>query len=171
MRVFTALGVPGLLALIPLCSALWLPGGASAADVLARGFAGHGQPVLAAPLPARADTVPWDRLHGVQVKPGQGTASLRFPDSAHRLADRRQRFQGWMMPLENGPMARRFLLVSVMPDCATCIPTGPEGYVEVLAATPVPLVSTVVVMEGRFALRHDDPFGMYYRLADARKVP
>jgi hypothetical protein len=162
VRIVTVLGV---------LTVLSAPGGVSAGDVLARGFAGHGQPVAAAPLPARADTVAWDRLHGVHATPRQGTASLRFPASAQRLADRRQRFQGWMMPLENGPTATRFLLVSVMPDCPTCIPTGPEGYVEVLAAAPVPIVQTVVVMEGRFAIRHDDPFGMYYRLADARKVP
>jgi uncharacterized protein len=143
----------------------------AANDVLARGFAGHGQPAAAVPLPERADTVAWRELRGVQVVPGQGSASLRFPASAQRLTDRRLRFQGWMMALENGPAPRRFLLVSVTPDCATCIPTGPDGYVEVLSSAPVPLVDTVVVMEGRFVVRHDDPFGMYYRLSDARKVP
>lgn len=46
-------------------------------------------------------------------------------------------------------------------------PGGPESMVEVKARTPVKYTLEPVVIEGRFAVLADDPYGLYYRVSDA----
>ena len=72
-----------------------------------------------------------------------------------------------MMPLEPGEKHTHFLLSSVPLTCSFCTPGGPESMVEVKTSTPVRYTLDPVVVEGRFALLADDPYGLYYRVTEA----
>jgi uncharacterized protein len=52
--------------------------------------------------------------------------------------------------------------------CSFCIPAGPEGLVEVRAASPVRYSIDPVVVEGRLAVLENDPYGLFYRLTEAK---
>ena len=72
-----------------------------------------------------------------------------------------------MMPLEPGEKQKHFLLSSVPMTCSFCTPGGPESMVKVKTKTPVKYSMEPVVVEGRFAVLNDDPYGLYYRVTDA----
>jgi hypothetical protein len=75
-----------------------------------------------------------------------------------------------MMPLEPGERQRHFLLSSVPLSCSFCVPGGPESMVEVKTRTPVKYSLEPVVVEGKFAVLADDPYGLYYRITEAVAV-
>jgi hypothetical protein len=93
-----------------------------------------------------------------------------FPATVQALNDKSQRIQGFMMPLEPGERQRHFLLSSVPLSCSFCVPGGPESMVEVKTRTPVKYSLEPVVVEGKFAVLADDPYGLYYRITDAVAV-
>jgi uncharacterized protein len=76
--------------------------------------------------------------------------------------------QGFMMPLDASERQHHFILSSVPTTCSFCIPAGPEGLVEVRATSPVRYSIDPVVVEGRLAVLENDPYGLFYRLTDAR---
>ncbi|MES2936603.1 MAG: DUF3299 domain-containing protein [Pseudomonadota bacterium] len=124
-----------------------------------------------APLPARTDVVPWSLLTDVQTKADAKNRLLpSFKKDQMALNQRKQRIQGFMMPLEPGEKQTHFLLSSVPLTCSFCTPGGPESMVEVKTKTPVKYTLDPVTVEGTFALLNDDPYGMYYRVTDAVAV-
>ncbi|MSQ76492.1 MAG: DUF3299 domain-containing protein [Rhodoferax sp.] len=120
-----------------------------------------------APLVERADVLPWSMLTEVKTKSVKNRLLPVFTPQVQALNDKPQRIQGFMMPLEPGERQRHFLLSSVPMSCSFCIPGGPESMVEVKARTPVKYTLEPVVVEGRFAVLADDPYGLYYRVSDA----
>jgi hypothetical protein len=123
-----------------------------------------------APLPERADVLPWSVLTDVKTKPVKNRLLPAFPATVQALNDKPQRIQGFMMPLEPGERQRHFLLSSVPLSCSFCVPGGPESMVEVKTRTPVKYTLEPVVVEGKFAVLADDPYGLYYRITDAVAV-
>jgi hypothetical protein len=124
-----------------------------------------------APLPARSDVVPWSVLTDVTTKPDAKNRLLpNFKKEQLALNQRKQRIQGFMMPLQPGEKQTHFLLSSVPLTCAFCTPGGPESMVEVKARTPVAYTLDPVTVEGTFAVLNDDPYGMFYRVTDAVTV-
>ena len=123
-----------------------------------------------APLPERADVLPWSVLTDVKTKPVKNRLLPAFPATVQALNDKPQRIQGFMMPLEPGERQRHFLLSSVPMSCSFCVPGGPESMVEVTTKTPVRYSMEAVVVEGKFAVLADDPYGMYYRMTEAVAV-
>ena len=93
-----------------------------------------------------------------------------FPAPVLALHQRSQRIQGFMMPLEPGEKQTHFLLSSVPMTCGFCVPGGPESMVEVKTKPPVKYSMEPVVVEGRFLVLADDPYGLYYRMTDAVPV-
>ena len=120
-----------------------------------------------APLVERADVLPWSMLTEVKTKSVKNRLLPVFTPQVQALNDKPQRIQGFMMPLEPGERQRHFLLSSVPMSCSFCTPCGPESMVEVKARTPVKYTLEPVVIEGRFAVLADDPYGLYYRVSDA----
>ena len=120
-----------------------------------------------APLVERADVLPWSMLTEVKTKSVKNRLLPVFTPQVQALNDKPQRIQGFMMPLEPGERQRHFLLSSVPMSCSFCTPGGPESIVEVKARTPVKYTLEPVVIEGRFAVLADDPYGLYYRVSDA----
>ncbi len=120
-----------------------------------------------APLPDRADVVPWSVLTAVKTRAENNRLLPAFEKAQLALNQKTQRIQGFMMPLEPGEKQSHFLLSSVPLTCAFCTPGGPESMVEVKTKTPVRYTLDPVTVEGRFAVLGDDPYGLYYRITDA----
>jgi uncharacterized protein len=120
-----------------------------------------------APLQERADTVPWSVLTSIKTKTEKNKITPVFTMDQLALNQRSQRVQGFMMPLEPGEKQRHFLLTSVPMSCSFCVPGGPESMVEVRTKTPMKYTLEPVVVEGKFAVLSDDPYGLYYRITDA----
>lgn len=127
----------------------------------------HGANSPFPPLKDRADVVPWSVLTDVKVKNEKNKVLPVFGNSQMALNQKTQRIQGFMMPLEPGEKQRHFLLTSVPMTCSFCVPGGPESMVEVRTKTPVAYSIEPVVVEGRFLVLLDDPYGLYYRVTDA----
>ena len=123
-----------------------------------------------APLPQRGDVLPWSLLTDVKTKSVKNRLLPAYPATVQALNDKPQRIQGFMMPLEPGERQRHFLLSSVPMTCSFCVPGGPESMVEVKTRTPVKYSLEPVVVEGKFAVLADDPYGLYYRITDAVAV-
>ena len=123
-----------------------------------------------APLKARADVLPWSTLTAITTRLEKNRLRPVFPAQVQALAHQSQRIQGFMMPLEPGEKQTHFLLSSVPLTCSFCIPGGPESMVEVKTRRPVKYTMDVVVVEGKFAVLDDDPYGLYYRITEAVAV-
>jgi len=123
-----------------------------------------------APLPERTDVLPWSMLTAVKTKADKNRVLPVFGPNLKALDQKSQRVQGFMMPLDPGEKQKHFLISSVPLTCAFCLPGGPESMVEVRTKTPVKYSLEPVVVEGKFAVLTDDPYGMYYRMTDAVSV-
>jgi hypothetical protein len=139
-----------------------LPGGTGA------GVHSPNSPI--APLPQRGDVLPWSMLSDVKTKSVKNRLLPVFPAPVAALNQKTQRIQGFMMPLDPGEKQKHFLLSSVPMSCSFCTPGGPESMVEVTTKTPVKYSLEPVVVEGKFAVLSDDPYGLYYRMVDAVSV-
>ena len=120
-----------------------------------------------APLPERADVLPWSVLTAVKTKVVKNRLLPVFPSDVLALDKKNQRIQGFMMPLDAGEKQKHFILSSVPLTCSFCMPGGPESMVEVKTKTPVKYTQEPVVVEGVFAVLPDDPYGLYYRISNA----
>jgi len=120
-----------------------------------------------APLPARTDVVPWSVLTDIKTRTEKNRILPVFQPAQTGLNQKTQRIQGFMMPLEPGEKQKHFLLSSIPLSCGFCVPGGPESMVEVKTRTPLAYTMEPVVVEGRFAVLADDPYGLYYRITDA----
>ena len=123
-----------------------------------------------APLNERADVVPWSVLTQVRTRVENKRIVPVFEAAQTGLNQKTQRIQGFMLPLEPGERVRHFLLSSVPLTCSFCTPGGPESMVEVRARTAIKATLDVLVVEGKFAVLKDDPYGLYYRITDAVAV-
>jgi hypothetical protein len=123
-----------------------------------------------APLPQRGDVLPWSMLSDVKTKSVKNRLLPVFPAPVAALNQKTQRIQGFMMPLDPGEKQKHFLLSSVPMSCSFCTPGGPESMVEVTTKTPVKYSLEPVVVEGKFAVLNDDPYGLYYRMVDAVSI-
>ena len=121
-------------------------------------------------LSARDDVVPWSVLTSVKTKINKNRITPAFDVGQLALHQKTQRIQGFMMPLEPGEKQKHFLLSAVPMTCGFCTPGGPESMIEVKTKTPVKYSMEIVVVEGKFNVLNDDPYGLYYRLTDAVSV-
>lgn len=174
---FAAKATPsGMLACVLLAGLVPLGSVAQLSSPLAGGLvAGTGPGVHSpnspfAPLPQRADVLPWTVLTDVKTKLVSKRILPSYPADVLALNDKPQRVQGFMMPLEPGEKQKHFLLTSVPLTCAFCTPGGPESMVEVFTKTPVKYSMEPVVVDGKFAVLADDPYGLFYRMTDAVTV-
>lgn len=120
-----------------------------------------------APLPVRTDVVPWSVLTNISTKTHKKQILPVFKAEQLAMHQKTQRIQGFMVPLDAAEKQSHFLLTSVPLTCSFCIPGGPESMIEVKAKTPVKYSLEPVVVEGRFTVLNDDPYGLYYRMTDA----
>jgi len=120
-----------------------------------------------APLPQRADVLPWSLLSDVALKRVKGRVLPDFSAPVLALDGKPQRIQGFMMPLQPGERHKHFLLTSVPLTCSFCTPGGPESMIEVKTKAPVKYTLEPLVVEGVLAVLADDSYGLFYRMVDA----
>lgn len=120
-----------------------------------------------APLPQRDDVLAWSLLTDVTTRIEKKRIVPVYSAGVKALDQKKQRLQGFMMPLDPGEVQRHFLLSSVPLTCSFCTPGGPESMVEVRTKVPVKYSLGAVVVEGTFHVLPNDPFGFYYRFTDA----
>ena len=120
-----------------------------------------------APLPKRDDVMAWSLLTDVTTRIEKKRIVPVYSAEVKALDQKKQRLQGFMMPLDPGEQQRHFLLSSVPLTCSFCTPGGPESMVEVRTKVPVKYSQGAVVVEGTFHVLPSDPFGFYYRFTDA----
>ena len=137
---------------------------------LGQGAGVHGANSPYAPLTERSDVLPWSLLTAVKTKTEKNRILPVFGPDIQALNLKSQRIQGFMMPLSPGEKQNHFLVSSVPLTCAFCLPGGPESMVEVKTKTPVKYSMEAIVVEGKFAVLKDDPYGLYYRMTEAVSV-
>jgi len=118
-------------------------------------------------LPEKAGIVSWRTLAAVESVPKGVRLVTKFSDEILSLDGKEVKLQGFMIPLSTSERQGRFLISAVPPDCAFCLPAGPEALVEVVAKGPVKFGGEPIVVVGKFAVLKDDDGGLLYRLADA----
>ena len=114
-------------------------------------------------------TVPWQLLQEAKtVQKADKRFGPLFTTQIRSLDQKQVKLYGFMMPLEQTRLQKRFLLASFPPHCAFCLPGGPESMVEVLADKPVEFTYEPIVVAGRFTVLDDDV--VYFRLTNASAV-
>jgi hypothetical protein len=119
------------------------------------------------PLPELKGVVSWKTLAQVEPIKQKDRFVPQFSNNITMLDKKEVRLQGFMMPLDMGETQKRFILTSMPPSCAFCLPGGPDQLVEVQAKTAVKYGFEPIILTGRFQVLRDDPMGLYYRLVDA----
>ncbi len=137
---------------------------------LGQGAGVHGANSPYAPLAERSDVLPWSLLTAVKTKTEKNRTLPDFGPDIQALNLKSQRIQGFMMPLSPGEKQKHFLISSVPLTCSFCLPGGPESMVEVKTKIPVKYSMEPIVVEGKFAVLKDDPYGLYYRMTEAVSV-
>ena len=135
-----------------------------------QGAGTHGANSPFAAIVDRPGVVPWSVLTSIKTKVDNKKIVPIFTMSQMALNQKSQKVQGFMMPLEPGEKQRHFLLTSVPMSCGFCLPGGPESMIEVRTKTPVKYTLEPLVIEGKFLVLNDDPYGLYYRITDAATV-
>lgn len=123
------------------------------------------------PLEERAGVLSWAQLSAVAAKIENKKVVATFPPAIAALHQQRVKVQGFMLPLEPGERQSHFLLSRVPTACSFCVPAGPEGLIEVRTLSPVRYSLEAVTVEGTLAVLRDDPYGLFYRVVEAKQVP
>lgn len=145
-----------------------VPAGTGVPSGSGAGYHSPNSPI--APLPQRNDVVPWSLLSDLTKKTTKDGILPVFNAQQQGMDKTVQRIQGFMVPLDAKATQTHFLLTSVPLTCSFCIPGGPESMVEVKAKTPVRYSLEPVVVEGKFTVLQNDPYGLYYRVVEAAPV-
>ena len=115
---------------------------------------------------APAGTVSWTLLQQAKtVQKADKKFGPVFTSEIRGLDKKQVKLYGFMLPLDQSRMQKRFLLASFPPHCAFCLPGGPESMVEVIADKPIEFTYEPIVVAGRMAVLDDDV--VYYRLTNA----
>lgn len=135
-----------------------------------------GKPGLALPidpqllndLPELKGVVSWRVLGQVKSSAVGKKVLPQFTPDISELDQQEIRLQGYMLPIAAGEAHTHFLLSMRPPHCPFCLSLGPEYLVEVKSKSPIRHTYEPLVIAGRFNVLADDPFGLFYRLTDAR---
>ncbi len=104
-----------------------------------------------------------ERDDGLYILPG-------YPDALVALDGETVRVNGYMMPLQNAERQTYFVLMAFPPDCPFCMTAGPANLIEVRAEPGIAHSYEAMVIEGRLELLYEDESGLFFRLADARRI-
>ncbi len=120
------------------------------------------------PLPEIDGALSWDVLAGVDVAADGAGVAVSYDEGVLALDGETIKMVGFLMPL--GGDGRRQLLSRNSPNCPFCLPTGPEGFVELLCDYPIDYAMEAVVVAGRFEVIRDARQGYYYRMTDVEQL-
>lgn len=103
-------------------------------------------------------------------KQGYIVSKPNFTSQVKKLAGKRIKVAGWMMPLENGKTQKRFVLLAYPPGCPFHFHAAPNQFIEIYADKPFPTNETkMFVVSGVLELTGYDESGIFYRLKQSRE--
>ena len=120
------------------------------------------------PLPEVDGAVPWDILSRVDLVFDDNDLVPDYADAIRELDGKRIKMVGFVLPLDSN--GHRQLLSLNSPHCPFCLPSGPEGFVELNCDEPLDFTTEPVVVTGIFKIRVQDWNGYYYRMEEVREV-
>ena len=130
--------------------------------------------LIVAPATAQ-DRVGWDTLARVtfeeQEDDGWITYIPTFSEEIEALTGQEVRLAGFMIPLDFSQVQSNFL-ISMLPGdgCYFHMPGGAESIAEVRAEEGVEFSYDTIEMVGTLQVLKDDPYGLLYRIVDAKPV-
>lgn len=125
------------------------------------------------PGAAGQEQTSWESLKEVDYKEVEtADGSLWVPEFApdvEVLENKSVRLAGYMIPLGNEEKQTHFLISAWPGDgCYFHLPGGPNSVVEIQAADGFDFTYDTIAIEGRLELLRDDPYGLLYRMVDAK---
>jgi len=94
-----------------------------------------------------------------------------FPSEIEQLDGRSVQVAGYMIPLSFEKEQTHFLISAYPGDgCFFHLPGGPNSVVEVKADRGMDFTYDTIAITGQLELLHDDPWGLMYRLTEAKPV-
>ena len=126
------------------------------------------QPDTLYPLPEIEGALSWDVLAAVDVAADGAGMAVSYDAEVLALDGRPVKMVGFLLPL--GGSGQRQLLSRNSPNCPFCLPTGPEGFVELLCDEPIDYSMDAVVVSGTFAVLDGGLGGYYYRMTDVEQL-
>lgn len=92
-----------------------------------------------------------------------------FPSEIEQLNGTSVQVAGYMIPLGFEKEQTHFLVSAYPGDgCFFHLPGGPSSVVEVKATRGIAFTYDTITMKGQLELLHDDPWGLMYRMTDAK---
>ena len=92
-----------------------------------------------------------------------------FPSEIEQLDGTSVQIVGYMIPLSYEEKQTQFLISAYPGDgCFFHLPGGPNSVVEVKADRGVDFTYDTIAITGQLEVLHDDPWGLMYRLSDAK---
>jgi hypothetical protein len=125
------------------------------------------------PASAAGPELSWDELRNITTHSEKGQDVVAFMPSVQALDGQIVTVSGWITPINlgDGTTVTSFLLTGTPGTCPFCAGFGPESFVLVEAADPVPTDVTVeLLLVGKFRVIQDDPTGFYYHLQAAHVI-
>ena len=116
------------------------------------------------PLPEIEGAVPWDKLAEVELVFDDNDLVPDFSDDIRALDGQTIKMVGFVVPLDSS--GTRQLLSLNSPHCPFCLPSGPEGFVELNCDEPIEFTVDPVVVSGKFEIIKGEWLGYYYRMAE-----
>jgi hypothetical protein len=133
----------------------------------------HGNPLPSAAeysttlLPERKGVLSWKTLGQVKPLNEGGRIVPQFSKDVLDLDKQDVRVQGFMVPVEADIKHKHFVLSAVPPSCPFCMSAGPEAIIEVRMKSGIDFSYDPILLSGKFAVRADDPRGVFYILTEA----
>jgi hypothetical protein len=115
----------------------------------------------------------WSALFAITTKQQGDNPVIGFDPKISALNGQIVTIRGWIttINLGDGTSVRDFLLTGTPGTCPFCLGRGPEGFVLIDAAQPVPADATVeLLLQGQFGVNANDPSGFYYQLRNAKVI-
>jgi hypothetical protein len=129
--------------------------------------------VFASPAWSAGAEVSWADLQNIKTHVVANQPLIDFLPVLMGLDGKPVTIRGWITPINlgDGTTVTSFLLTGTPGTCPFCLGFGPESFVLVSAAEPVPVdVTTELLLAGRFEVAPKDPTGFYYRLREAHVI-
>ena len=115
----------------------------------------------------------WDDMRNITTRTAGTQETVEFAPALKALDGKPAIVSGWITPINlgDGTTVTSFLLTGTPGTCPFCFGYGPESFILVTAAEPVPSDVTVqLLLSGRFEISPNDPTGFYYRLRNAHVI-
>ena len=116
-------------------------------------------------VPEREGALPWRVLAKVE---GDGRVEpYRIDPEVKALDGEMVTIDGYMLPYDDRPRQREFLLTAYQAHCPFCMPGGMPSIIDVDVDLPMDVSTNIVTVRGRLTVLEGEGYGLIYRMSDA----